>query len=318
MTYGLSARWLLAALTCPVLSVAQQPASVKVRTVTDTLVGGVGGVAVDRMGLIYVADFGEHVYKVHPDGRAEIFAEGLYGASGNAIDSQGRLVQSNFYGNSVVRIDREGTVTVLASELNGPVGIAVDSADNVTVTNCSGNSLSRISRDGKVTVFATSPLFNCPNGITRVSDGSFRVVNFANGKMLRVTANGVVSEFALVPGGGNGHVAQARGAFYVTAFQSHQLYRVDQAGVVTHVAGAAQLGEVDGTGPDARFTFPNGIAAGPAGDRLYINDFLNRGLPTAEAPPVPKSIVRQVTLPAFWQVLAAELTSGGTAAMETR
>jgi sugar lactone lactonase YvrE len=311
-------RLLLALSAAPTLAAAQVQAPVSVRTVTDTLIGRVGGVAVDRSGLIYVADFGNHVYKVHPDGRTELFASGLYGASGNAIDSRGRLLQSNFYGDAISRIDRDGTITTLARGLAGPVGIAVDSSDNLTVTNCRTNSLSRVTPAGDVSTFATSSLFNCPNGITRTADGNFHVVNFADGRVLKVTPDGTVSEFALVPGGGLGHIAQLRGAFYVTAFQSHQLYRVDADGVVTRVAGAPQSGEVDGEGSEARFTFPNGIASGPTGDRLYINDFLNRSAPTVEAPPVPKSIVRQVTLPAFWQVLAAELSAGGVTAMESR
>jgi DNA-binding beta-propeller fold protein YncE len=209
-------------------------------------------------------------------------------------------------------------VSIVAEGLTGPVGIAVDSADNMTVCNCRGNNLARVTPAGAVTVFASSPLFNCPNGITRTADGRFFVVNFSDGRMLEVSAEGKVSEFALIPGGGNGHLAQLRGAFYVTAFQTHQLYRVDQDGTVTQVAGAAQPGEVDGPGPEARFSYPNGVAAGPTGDRLYLNDYLNRVLPTTEAPPVPRSVVRQVTLPAFWQLLAGALSRGGVAAMEAR
>ena len=44
----------------------------RVRTVVDSVEGGVGGVAVDRLGAIYVADFRETVWKVEPpwgDGR---------------------------------------------------------------------------------------------------------------------------------------------------------------------------------------------------------------------------------------------------------
>ena len=92
-------------------------------TVVDSLSGGVGGVAVDRAGSIYVADFGEQVFKVEPDGRWHVFAAGLYGSSGNTIDSKGRLIQSNFFGNYISRLDRKGNETVIAEGLNGPVGV---------------------------------------------------------------------------------------------------------------------------------------------------------------------------------------------------
>lgn len=292
------------------------PSGVKVRTVTDTLVGGVGGVAVDRSGAIYVATFGDVVYKVMPDGRASVFATGMYGASGNAIDSRGRLLQSNFYGNYIVRIDRDGTVSPFAEGLQGPVGIAVDSADNLVVTNCRANTLSWVTPAGEVSTFAESPLFSCPNGITRGPDGTYYVANFNGGKLLAVSPTGEVSELATIPGNGNGHVAIARGDLYVTSFQGHRMYRVSMDGSeVIHVAGTGQMGEVDGPALEASFSWPNGLAASPQGDRLYINDFVNRFPPTIETPPVRKSLVRQVTLPSLSSVMLTALTAGGVDAM---
>ena len=305
---------LLLALLSPAAIVAQSasaPAAVSVRTVTDTLIGGVGGVAVDRLGIIYVATFGEDVYKVMPDGRVSVLATGLYGTSGNAIDSEGRLLQSNFYGNYIARIDRDGNVSMFADGLQGPVGIAIDSADNLVVTNCPANTLSRVTAAGEVSTFAESPLFNCPNGITRGPDGTYYVANFTGTKLLAVSSEGEVRELASIPGGGNGHVAMARGDLYVTSFRGHRVYRVSVDGDVTHVAGTGQIGEADGPGLEAQFAFPNGIATGPQGDRLYINDFLNRFPPTVEAPPIRKSIVRQITLPGISTIMLTALRGGG-------
>jgi len=308
----------VASLTASPPLQAQGGEQLKVRTVTDTLVGGVGGVAVDRLGVIFAADFGDRVYRIEPDGRTSVFATGLYGASGNAIDASGRLLQSNFHGNSVVRIDRRGEVTPFADGLEGPVGIAVGPDGGLIVCNCRGNSLARVSPEGTLLGTVTSPLFNCPNGITRTAEGDHFVVNYADGRMLRVTPEGRVSEFAVVPGGGNGHVAELRGGFYVTSFRGHRIYRVTRQGGVSLAAGDARPGEIDGAGTDARFTFPNGIAAGPNGDRLFVNDFVNRFPPTIEVPPTPRSVVRQVTLPAFSEVLVGALKAGGVPAMEAR
>ncbi len=290
---------------------AQENNGVRVRTVVDTLVGAVGGVAVDRLGIIYSADFGEKVFKIMPDGRVSVFATGLYGASGNAIDSRGNLLQSNFSGNYVSKIDRGGNAEIFATGFSGPVGIALDSADNMIVCNCRGNTLSRVTADGVVTEFATSELLNCPNGITRAGDGNYYVANFSDARLLKVTPDGVVTEFATLPGGGNGHVAFARGDLYATSFRGHRVYRVTLEGDVTLLAGTGTMGETDGAAAEATFSWPNGIAAGPTGDRLYINDYLNRVSPTLEAPPAPLSSLRQITLPTISTVLTAALTHGG-------
>lgn len=304
----------LALAAIPAVTRAQTPPPLgdRVRTVADSLPGAVGGVAVDGIGHIYVADFGEKVFKVTPAGEVSVFARGLYGASGNTIDAEGRLLQSNFSGHTVSRIDRRGNVETFARGLQGPVGITTDpQTGDAYVCNCQGNSISRIRPDGRVLSFATSELFNCPNGIKFGPDGNLYVVNFSDGRMLQVTPRGRVSEFAMIPGGGNGHVTVMRGALYATSFRGHAIYRVDMDGGVTRFAGSGVPGEVDGPADSARFTFPNGIATGPTGDRIYVNDFINRFPPTLEAPPQPRSSVRQVTIASFSSRLSAALRAGG-------
>lgn len=306
-----------AILTLPAVLHAQaQPQGNRVRTVTDTILGGVGGVAVDRLGMIYVADFGEHVFKVTPFGAVSVFATGLYGSSGNAIDAAGNLFQANFFGNSISKIDRNGSLETFAEGFAGPVGVAIDPAGGLFVCNCSSNTLSRVSAAGEVAEFAASGLFNCPNGITRTPDGNLYVVNFSDNLMLKVTPEGSVREFVRIPGGGNGHVTFARGALFATSFQGHRIYRVSLEGEVTLFAGTGALGERDGSTTEATFSWPNGIATGPTGDRLFVNDFLNRFPPNIEAPPQPKSILRQITLASFSSVLTAALRDAGVDGMK--
>src|SRR4029453_5187333 len=153
----------------------------KIRSLTDVINGhSVGGVTVDAVGDIYVADFGDVVWKITPDGERHVFASGLYGASGNAIDNEGNLLQSNFYGNSITKIDRKGQASPFAtSGLSGPVGLAVDRhTGDVYVANCRGNSITKIATDGTVSSFAKSDLFKCPNGICFDREGNLYVVNY--------------------------------------------------------------------------------------------------------------------------------------------
>src|SRR5438093_8119236 len=83
-------------------------AETKIHALTKVIEGhSTGGVTVDALGNIYVADFGEIVWKITPEGKREVFASGLYGASGNAIDHEGNLLQSNFYGHSITNNERK-------------------------------------------------------------------------------------------------------------------------------------------------------------------------------------------------------------------
>ena len=289
----------------------------RVVTLADTLAGGVGGVAVDRMGNIYSADFGENVWRITSDGRISKYATGFYGASGNAINSKGILYQSSFFGNYISRVDRTGAHEVWVDEgLNGPVGVAIKSDDDVYVNNCSSNTISRIGSDGVAKVFASGDLFNCPNGITVGPDSALYVVNFSDGRMIRIDDDGSSSLFATIPGGGNGHVSVARGNFYVTAFQSNRIFMVTPDGEVRHVAGTGQFAETDGPPEESAFLFPNGIAASASGDRLYVNDFINRTPPGVDIPPAPLSSLRLLKLESITDVVTSALKTDGVDGLE--
>jgi len=316
-------RWVVgAAITGVMLSPAapgaaqsSTPRGNQVVTLTDTLPGGVGGVAVDRAGFVYVADFGETVWRVTPNGEVTTFATGLYGTSGNAIDSKGRLIQSNFHGNYLARIDRKGNVSILAEGFNGPVGVAIGPEDDMVVANCSGNTLSKVTADGAVSPFAESTELNCPNGIVRAPDGTHYVVNFSDTKVLAVGPDGAVRHFADLPGGGNGHITFARGSLWATSFRGNRVYRIDLDGTVTPIAGTGEPGLADGDALEARFQLPNGIAANTQQNRLYINDYLVRPRGTELVPPAPKSILRQVKLASLSDAMVAALSNSGVDAM---
>ena len=306
-------RFIIPVLVCCLTPAHRMSAQVsRVLTVADSLDGAVGGVVVDGLGNIYAADFRDSVWRVTPDGRVTRYAHGFYGSSGNAIDSHGVIYQASFSGNYVSRIERTGEHQIFVGEgLSGPVGVAVGKDGELFVNNCRGNTVSRVSPEGQATRFAASPLFNCPNGLYAHSDGNLYVVNFSDGRMLRVDRSGTVTEFALIPGGGNGHIAFARGNFYVTAFQSHRIFKVSMDGEVELAAGTGSPGENDGAALEATFIFPNGIAASATGDRLFVNDFINRAPPTLDIPPAPRSSIRLIRLASISELMVAGLQKEG-------
>jgi len=288
------APWFVLALLFAAVSAR---AEAEIRSLTGVINGhSTGGVTTDLVGDIYVADFGDFVWKITPEGERHVFASGLYGASGNAIDNEGNLLQSNFYGNSITRIDRKGQTTpFVTSGLSGPVGVAVNrQTGDIYVANCSGNSIARIARDGTVSPFAKSDLLRCPNGIAFDREGNLYVVNYRDNKMLKIDPRGVVAPFATVSEKGLGHLCFKEDRFYVTAHESHAIYEVRLDGTVKRILGNGERGIVDGAGAKARLSFPNGIASSPYGHRLYINEYVNES--TSSLP--RRAIIREIVLQA--------------------
>ena len=290
----MNARAALLSLTL-ILASAGVGADPSIQPLTEVIAGhSVGGVSVDAVGNLFVADFGDIVWKIAPDGNRSVFASGFYGSSGNAVDHQGNLFQSSFYGDYITKVDRTGHATLFASSgLGGPVGIAIDRmSQELYVANCNANVVVRITQQGVASIFARSELFNCPNGITFDRDGNLYVVNFRDNRMLKIDHGGSVTSFATVSSKGLGHVCFKKDRFYVTAFESHEIYTVTQDGKAKLLLGSGERGLVNGPPARARLSFPNGIACDPWTPRLYINEYDNdseEGLPR-------RAIVRELTL----------------------
>ena len=266
-----------------------------IHPLTDTMQGHqVGGVTVDAVGNLYVADFGDIVWKIPPEGQPRLFADGFYGSSGNAVDRQGNLYQSSYYGDFITKVDRTGHATLLTTiGLRGPVGIAIDrTSSELYVANCSSNAIVRIGGDGVASTFALSDLLKCPNGVVFDPTGTLYVVNYRDNHMLKVDRSGKVSLFATVSAKGLGHVCFMKDRFYVTAFESHEIYEVKLDGTVKRLLGNGQRGIVNGSGDKVRLSYPNGIACDPWAPHLYINEFDND---SDEGSP-RRAIVRQIDL----------------------
>lgn len=269
-------------------------AQTEIHSLTGIIEGHlVGGVTIDLVGNIYVADFGDVVWKITPEGERHEFASGFYGASGNTIDKEGNLLQSSYYGDSITKVDRKGQATpFVTSGLSGPVGLAVDkNTGDVYVANCGGNSI-KLAKDNTISNFAKSDLFKCPNGIAFDNSGNLYVVNFRDNKMLKVDSRGAVSVFATVSEKGLGHLCFKKDRFYVTAYESHEIYEVTLNGTVKRILGNGQRGIVDGDSSTARLSFPNGIACSPWMPRLYINESVN----ASEYDLPRRAIVREIDL----------------------
>jgi sugar lactone lactonase YvrE len=68
-----------------------------------------------------------------------------------------------------------------------------------------------------------------------------------------------------------GVAVEGNGAIVVTAYFSHQVFRIDSSGAVTGVAGNGKEGFQDGPASAAEFAGPNGVVVDAAGN-AYVSD----------------------------------------------
>lgn len=233
-----------------------------------------GGVTVDRLGFVYVANFHDAVWKISPQGETKLLTDGLYGSSGNAIDARGNLYQANFFSHSIVRIDRFGKISPFIEEgLSGPVGLVFDQDNNLFVCNFNQNNILKISPDKQMSVFASGAHFNGPNGITIDPDGNLYVANFNSNDVIRITPNGKSSVFATIAGvDGTAHLVHFNDRLFVTKIKNNRVYQVNRAGEVKVLAGNGQTAIVGGDAAQASFSAPNGVGVDRLSGELYINN----------------------------------------------
>ena len=267
---------------------------------------GSGGLVVDDSGRVYVADFGQtlgnangtQVFRLLDDGTVELFASGFLGASGNAFDSQGNLIQSNIAGNFVSKIAPDGTVTTFAiTGFTGPIGVAIAVGDTVYVANCNG-FITKTTPAGVTSTWVASSLLQCPNGLTIDEEGNLYTSNFNNGNVIKITPDKQVSILTTVPGGRCSHLTYFEGALYVVARCAYQIYKVSLSGEKTLIAGSGLRGLTDGPGNSATFNATNGIEAIRIDNEIviYVSDptSLNG---TCTSLPLNPVVVRKITIP---------------------
>jgi sugar lactone lactonase YvrE len=262
------------------------------------------GVAVDRVGNVYVADRNNHtIRKIAATGVVSTLAgtAGSYGSAdgvgsqarfdhpaGVAVDGVGRVYVVDEYNSTIRSIDPEGTVTTLAGavRLSGAVdGIGADAR------------------------------FNGPEDVAADSSGNLYVADFLSHTIRKIDPTGRVTTMAGAagsPGSADGVGAQARfnhpegvatdrlGNVYVADHWNTAIRKITPSGIVTTLAGASgSPGSADGIGAEARFWQPRGVAADGFGN-VYVADTGN-------------STVRKITREGVVSTLAGLAGSPGSA-----
>lgn len=195
----------------------------------------------------------------HGHVRAVLF----YGPAGIAVDSSGNIYVADKYNYTIRKITPAGMVTTLAGSAGNygsadgtgsdarfydPTSVAVDGSGNVYVADSGNHTIRKITPAGVVTTLAGTA------GTGGSTDGTGSAARF---RSPRGTA---------VDGSGNVIVADD---------YNDTIRKITPAGVVTTLAGSAGIrGSADGTGSDARFDSPEGVAV-DGSENVYVADSAN-------------------------------------------
>ena len=249
------------------------------------------GVAVDNAGNIYVTDFGNSTVRRMTVSGTNWVVSTIAGLAGNQGSADGAGTNAQFY---------------------SPYGVAVDSAANLYVADYQEYTIRKITLVGTNWVVSTiaglaghsghtdgansDARFSSPEYIAVDSNANLYVTDsdiYTIRKITPVGTNWVVTTFAGLAGNfgaadGTGTNAQFHfpdgialdraGNLYVSDSGNETVRKVTSAGVVTTLAGSSHspgnYGSADGTGTNARFWSPRGLAVDLT-DKIYVSDFGN-------------------------------------------
>jgi len=243
-------------------------------------------IALDSSGKLYVADGGAGTIRKMTPTRSG-------GIAGWSVSTLAGLPDTS--GSS------DGTGS--AALFNQPTGLAVDLAGDIYVADQGNDTIRRITPDGSTTTLAgaagqtgsvdgvgAAARFGMPWGLAVNGAGIVFVADTGNETIRAVSPSGVVSTLAGAPSSGStdgqgssalftlpsGVAFDDVGDVYVVELGSSTLRKISPSGYVSTLAGTAfKPGSMDGTGPAAEFTGPQGVAVDPFGN-IFVADTGNQ------------------------------------------
>jgi len=245
------------------------------------------GMSVAEDGTLYVADFGNpnslngtSLYRIDPTGQIELLSDRLLGPSGNLIESDGTILQSEYRRNRISRVSASGAVTLFTA-VTGPDDMVKDDAGNLYIASCSFSGgmpgVYRVAAgSATATPLAVSADYGCVSGVTLDDQGQIYFSSVTNGRVYRRSSDGSVQVFATMPAGA-GHIKFAHDQFYVVVPQRNQIMTISRSGATSVLAGTGQFGNRDGVASQAQFDSPFHIEFSADQRFLFVDGGRNGG-----------------------------------------
>ncbi len=229
---------------------------------TGPLSISVGGKSVEGASFEYMDPIIPYTTETFAGDGTAAFADGAGIAAkfnnpeGVAVDSRGNIIVADRVNNRIRKITPEGVVSTLAgtgvagkvngpaatATFNGPWKVAVDKNDNIIVADRTNNLIRKITADGMVSTIAGS-------GVRGSANGQGTSASFNYPQDVEVDASGII---------------------YVVDYTNNLIRKITTDGMVTTLAGST-AGYADGTGTDAKFNAPCGVALDHDGNLLIAD-----------------------------------------------
>ncbi len=249
------------------------------------------GVKSDRQGNLFVADLYNHMIRQVATVGTDRVVTTIAGLAAVHGDADGTNSDARFWSPRGLALDASNRVYV-ADSANFTIREITPFGTNWVTSTLAGEALNFGFVDGK----NAQALFNTPFGIAVDSDGTLFVTDWGNHAIRQITpvrtdwVTKTIAGFSGTMGTNDGSGSQAMFNYPagIDIDPAHNLYLTDQNNhtirkltpgskdwTVTTVGGAPlQPGSADGTGGDARFNKPWGIAVDGQGN-LFIADYGN-------------------------------------------
>ena len=198
---------------------------------------------------------------------------------GLAVDDDGTIYVADSANGAIRVIDKAGFVKTLVKELNSPSDIVLGRVGELYVTETLNHRILRVDKSGNWTVLA---------GGGYESKDNWLMGGYADGTGEKAQFNEP-----------SGLALGSKGELYIADTGNQRIRMVSPLGEVTTLAGSGTTKIVntgyikgsfqDGTGAEARFNFPSGIAVSANGT-VYVADTYNHRLREISATGVVKTL----------------------------
>jgi autotransporter-associated beta strand repeat len=185
-----------------------------------------------------------------------------------------------------------------AAQINGPNGIWQDSTGNLYIAEYANHCIRKVDTAGIITtiagtgvkgyngdnIAATAAQLNFPEAVFPDNLGNIYIADFLNYRIRKIDPGGIITTIAgngvMIHAGDNGPAIAASiwspsdvkldalGNIYIAARGNHRIRKVDQAGIITTIAGTGEAAYGGDNGPASKAKL-NGIF------HLYLDNFGN-------------------------------------------